>query len=87
MVSDRAKFYISAWCGLLGAVVTLLLVPDISGLDLSEGKAKIYLSKSMMIYRMLWLQKRMTLLLVPDVPGLDLLEGEAILYPEIEAVY
>lgn len=37
LVSDRTKFYVSAACGLLGAVVTLLLVPDISGLDLSEG--------------------------------------------------
>jgi hypothetical protein len=37
LVPDRTKFYISALCGLLGALVTLLLVPDISGLDLSEG--------------------------------------------------
>lgn len=37
LVSDRTKFYISAFCGLAGAAVTLLLVPDISGLDLSEG--------------------------------------------------
>ena len=40
LVSDRTKFYISALCGLLGALVTLLLVPDISGLDLSEGKLR-----------------------------------------------
>lgn len=38
VVSDRTKFYISAWCGLMGALVTLLMVPDISGLDLSEGR-------------------------------------------------
>ena len=37
LVSDRTKFYISAGCGLAGAAVTALLVPDISGLDLSEG--------------------------------------------------
>ena len=37
LVSDRTKFYVSALCGLAGAVVTLLLVPDISGLDLVEG--------------------------------------------------
>ena len=37
LVSDRTKFYVSALCGLAGALVTLLLVPDISGLDLSEG--------------------------------------------------
>ena len=37
LVSDRTKFYVSAACGLAGAAVTLLLVPDISGLDLSEG--------------------------------------------------
>lgn len=38
LVSDRAKFYISAWCGALGALLTLFLVPDISALDLSEGE-------------------------------------------------
>jgi len=39
LVPDRTVFYISALCGLLGAVTTFLLVPDISGLDLSEGAA------------------------------------------------
>ena len=37
LVPDRTKFYISAFCGLLGMLLTWLLVPDISGLDLSEG--------------------------------------------------
>lgn len=39
LVPDRTVFYISACCGVLGAVTTFLLVPDISGLDLSEGAA------------------------------------------------
>lgn len=37
LVPDRAVFYISAFCGLLGVITTFLLVPDISGLELSEG--------------------------------------------------
>ena len=37
LVSDRTKFVISAVCGAVGMAITMLLVPDISGLDLSEG--------------------------------------------------
>jgi hypothetical protein len=37
LVSDRTKFVISAVCGAVGMAITVLLVPDISGLDLSEG--------------------------------------------------
>ncbi len=37
LVSDRAKFVISAVCGAVGMAITMLFVPDISGLDLSEG--------------------------------------------------
>lgn len=37
LVGNVAKFYISAICGLLGAVLTVLFIPDISGLELSEG--------------------------------------------------
>jgi len=36
-VSDQTKFTISAICGLIGAVITFILIPDITGLDLREG--------------------------------------------------
>lgn len=36
-VGNVAKFYISAVCGLVGAVLTVVFIPDISGLELSEG--------------------------------------------------
>lgn len=37
MLSSRGKFVTSAVCGLLGVVITGALIPDIGGLDLSEG--------------------------------------------------
>ena len=37
LTSDQGKFYISAFCGLVGVVCTFLFIPDISGLDLREG--------------------------------------------------
>lgn len=37
LVGKRAKFYISAFCGLAGMLVTYILIPDISTLDLQEG--------------------------------------------------
>lgn len=37
LVDDRAKFWISAACGLAGVVVTVIFIPDITTLDLKEG--------------------------------------------------
>ncbi|GLI58503.1 hypothetical protein VaNZ11_000236 [Volvox africanus] len=37
LVSDRAKFWISAFCGLAGIILTFFTIPDITGLDLREG--------------------------------------------------
>lgn len=37
VLSSRGKFVTSAVCGLLGVVITGALIPDIGGLDLSEG--------------------------------------------------
>ncbi|GIL71055.1 hypothetical protein Vretifemale_1695 [Volvox reticuliferus] len=37
LVSDRAKFWISAFCGLAGVILTFFTIPDITGLDLREG--------------------------------------------------
>jgi len=37
LVSDRTKFWISASCGFVGVVVTLVFIPNITGLDLREG--------------------------------------------------
>lgn len=37
LCSDQAKFIISAACGAVGAVVTYLFIPDLTGLDLREG--------------------------------------------------
>jgi len=34
---DRAKFIISASCGIVGAVLTYIFIPDTTGLDLREG--------------------------------------------------
>jgi len=36
-VSDRSKFTISAVCGLVGAILTWIFIPDLTGLDLREG--------------------------------------------------
>eukprot|EP00898_Chlorokybus_atmophyticus_P004917 jgi/Chlat1/5426/Chrsp35S05231 len=36
-VSDRAKFWASGVCGLVGIVVTTLFIPDYTGLDLREA--------------------------------------------------
>ncbi|KAK9814173.1 hypothetical protein WJX72_001627 [[Myrmecia] bisecta] len=36
-VSNQTKFYISAFCGLAGVVVTLAFIPDLTGMDLREG--------------------------------------------------
>lgn len=36
-VDDRTKFWISGACGAAGAVLTVLLIPDLTGLDLKEG--------------------------------------------------
>ena len=40
LVSDRTKFTISAVCGLVGVIVTLIFIPDITGLDLREGDSR-----------------------------------------------
>ena len=37
LCSNQAKFIISSACGLVGAVVTYLFIPDLTGLDLREG--------------------------------------------------
>ena len=37
LTSDQGKFYISAFCGLVGVATTFLFIPDIGGLDLREG--------------------------------------------------
>ena len=37
LVSDRDKFVISAVCGLVGVILTVIFTPDITGLDLREG--------------------------------------------------
>ncbi|GLC45588.1 hypothetical protein PLESTB_000874300 [Pleodorina starrii] len=37
LVDMRVKFWISAFCGLAGVVLTLFTIPDITGLDLREG--------------------------------------------------
>ena len=43
LVSNRAKFYISAFCGLTGVLITYVFVPDISALDLREGAHRLLL--------------------------------------------
>lgn len=40
LVSDRTKFWISAACGAAGAVLTLILIPDLTGLDLRDGDSR-----------------------------------------------
>ncbi|KAG2435777.1 hypothetical protein HXX76_006973 [Chlamydomonas incerta] len=37
LVDGRTKFWISAFCGLAGVILTLITIPDITGLDLREG--------------------------------------------------
>ncbi|EFJ43350.1 proton/phosphate symporter [Volvox carteri f. nagariensis] len=37
LVDNRAKFWISAFCGLAGIILTFFTIPDITGLDLREG--------------------------------------------------
>ena len=36
-VNNQTKFYISAFCGLAGLVVTILFIPDLTGMDLRDG--------------------------------------------------
>jgi hypothetical protein len=36
-VSSQARFYLSAGAGAVGALVTLIFIPDITQLDLAEG--------------------------------------------------
>ncbi|KAG2451250.1 hypothetical protein HYH02_003857 [Chlamydomonas schloesseri] len=37
LVDGRTKFWISAFCGLAGVILTLITIPDVTGLDLREG--------------------------------------------------
>lgn len=37
MVDNRVKFWISAFCGLAGVILTIITIPDVTGLDLREG--------------------------------------------------
>ena len=37
LVSNQTKFIISAACGLVGAILTWIFIPDLTGLDLREG--------------------------------------------------
>ena len=37
LCSNQAKFIISAACGLVGAILTWIFIPDLTGLDLREG--------------------------------------------------
>lgn len=36
-ISDRSKFYYTAVAAGVGALVTMLFIPEVTGLDLSEG--------------------------------------------------
>ena len=36
-ISDRSKFYYTAVAAGIGALVTMLFIPEVTGLDLSEG--------------------------------------------------
>ncbi|KAG2491417.1 hypothetical protein HYH03_010206 [Edaphochlamys debaryana] len=37
LVDNQSKFWISAWCGFAGVILTLITIPDTTGLDLHEG--------------------------------------------------
>ncbi|KXZ53070.1 hypothetical protein GPECTOR_8g63 [Gonium pectorale] len=37
LVDNRVKFWISAFCGLAGVILTFITIPDTTGLDLREG--------------------------------------------------
>ncbi|GFR43042.1 hypothetical protein Agub_g4047 [Astrephomene gubernaculifera] len=37
LVDNRGKFWISAFCGLAGVILTFITIPDVTGLDLREG--------------------------------------------------
>ena len=37
LCSNQAKFIISSACGLIGAILTYIFIPDLTGLDLREG--------------------------------------------------
>ncbi len=36
-ISDRSKFYYTAVAAAIGALVTMLFIPEVTGLDLEEG--------------------------------------------------
>ncbi|KAG2435009.1 hypothetical protein HYH02_012007 [Chlamydomonas schloesseri] len=37
LVDNRTKFWISAFCGLAGVILTVITIPDVTSLDLREG--------------------------------------------------
>ena len=45
-VGDKAKFYWCAGAGLMGVIVTILFIPEISELDLREGDKRWELLKA-----------------------------------------
>jgi hypothetical protein len=45
-VGDKAKFYWCAGAGLMGVIVTVLFIPEITQLDLGEGDKRWELLKA-----------------------------------------
>jgi hypothetical protein len=39
-ISNQVKFYVVCWFGLIGAFLTLVFLPDTTGLDLKEGERR-----------------------------------------------